>query len=218
LFKLFFVCALFATQLVNAQSSSVDAQRSAADRQRQQTMDAMTKSISTQMNAIRASRKIAAREATPAAFFVLDPELQPASASTGPACDPMSAIAAQGLASKAAAANQISPELVFSVMRRESAFLPCAVSDKGALGLMQLMPETAMQLGVIDPLDAEQNVLGGAKYLRELFARYSGDLNKTLGAYNAGPGRVDDYDGVPPFPETLNYVDSILNSLQPAKH
>jgi soluble lytic murein transglycosylase-like protein len=215
--KLFFVLATFmaTVRMVRAQSGSVEAQRSAADRQRQQTMDAMTKSVSAQMNAIRASRKIAAREATPEAFFVLDPELQPAS--TAPACDPMSAIEAQALASKAAAANQISPELVFSVMRQESAFVPCAVSDKGALGLMQLMPETATQLGVFDPLDAEQNVLGGAKYLKQLFTRYSGDLNKTLGAYNAGPGRVDDYDGVPPFPETLNYVDSILNSLQPAR-
>jgi soluble lytic murein transglycosylase-like protein len=214
--KLFFVFALLATRMMNAQTSSVEAQRSAADRQRQQTIDAMMKSVSTQMNAIRVSRKIPAREATPEAFLVLDPELQPAS--TAPACDPMSAIAAQALASKAAAANQISPELVFSVMRQESAFVPCAVSDKGALGLMQLMPETATQLGVIDPLDAEQNVLGGAKYLRQLSTRYSGDLNKTLGAYNAGPGRVDDYDGVPPFPETLNYVDSIMNSLQPAHH
>ena len=82
---------------------------------------------------------------------------------------------------------------------------------------MQLMPETAKQLGVDDALDAEQNVSAGAKYLKQLFNRYSGDLNKTLGAYNAGPGRVDDYDGIPPFPETLNYVDSILNSLQPPK-
>ncbi len=216
-FKLFFVFAFFAAQMMNGQTSSVEAQTSAGDRQRQQTIDAMTKSVSTQMNAIRASRKIAVREPSPEAFFVLDPELKPASSSS-PACDPMSAMAAQSLASKAAAANQISPELVFAVMRQESAFVPCAVSDKGALGLMQLMPDTATQLGVFDPLDAEQNVLGGAKYLKQLFTRYSGDLNKTLGAYNAGPGRVDDYDGVPPFPETLNYVDSIMNSLQPAKH
>jgi soluble lytic murein transglycosylase-like protein len=81
---------------------------------------------------------------------------------------------------------------------------------------MQLMPGTAEDLGVADPLDAEANVLGGAKFLRKLLDRYDGDLNRTLGAYNAGPARVDESQGVPPFPETTNYVDSILDALRNA--
>ncbi len=178
----------------------------------------MAASLSAQMKAVRGAVKVSLpKPPAEPTFFIFDPELATA-ASAEPSCDAMSPIAAQALAARAATANQLSPDLVFAVMRQESAFVPCAVSSKGALGLMQLMPATAEQLGVGDPLDAEQNVLGGAKYLKQLYTRYAGDLNKTLGAYNAGPGNVDDYDGVPPFPETQNYVDSILTSLQPASH
>ena len=200
----------------SAQMSAVEAQGAAAERQMQQTVNAMGASIAIQMNALRSAAKLATRAPAESAFFIFDPELtKPANT---PSCEPMSPMAAQALAAKAANSNQISPDLVFAVMRQESAFVPCAVSDKGALGLMQLMPATAKELGAGDPLDADQNVLAGAKYLKQLLTRYSGDLNRTLGAYNAGPGRVDDFDGVPPFPETVNYVDSILSSLKPASH
>ena len=98
-------------------------------------------------------------------------------------------------------------------MRQESAFKPCAVSAKGAMGLMQLIPGTAAGLGVKDPFDPEQNVLGGAKLLKQLMDRYSGDLSMTLSAYNAGTRPVDAADGVPMIPETIDYVSRILARL-----
>jgi soluble lytic murein transglycosylase-like protein len=99
------------------------------------------------------------------------------------------------------------------VIQQESGARPCAVSSKGALGLMQLMPATSDQFGVNDPFDAEQNINAGARLLRQLLTRYSGDVSKTLAAYNAGPGRVDQTDGIPSIPETVHYVSSILSSL-----
>lgn len=98
--------------------------------------------------------------------------------------------------------------LVRSVMSAESAYQPGAVSPKGAIGLMQLMPATAQQLGA-DATDPVQNVDAGARYLRDLLAKYDGQLWHALAAYNAGPGAVDRYNGVPPYAETINYVKRI---------
>jgi soluble lytic murein transglycosylase-like protein len=98
-------------------------------------------------------------------------------------------------------------------MWQESDFRNCAVSAKGALGLMQLLPSTADGLGVKDPFDPEANVLGGARLLRQLMDRYGGDLSLTLSAYNAGSAKVDATMGVPMIPETLNYVNRILSRL-----
>jgi soluble lytic murein transglycosylase-like protein len=98
--------------------------------------------------------------------------------------------------------------LVRSVMATESSFQPGAVSPKGAIGLMQLMPATAQSLGV-DPRDPVQNVDGGTRYLRDLLLLYGGRLWHAAAAYNAGPGAVDKYNGVPPYRETLRYVDKI---------
>ena len=114
-----------------------------------------------------------------------------------------------------ASRERIRPELLMEVVRRESAFDPCAVSSKGAVGLMQLMPATASSLGVTDPFEPEQNLAAGAKYLGSLLERYAGDLRLALSAYNAGPARVDEYRGVPPFEETQNYVSAILARLEP---
>src|SRR5205085_361018 len=98
--------------------------------------------------------------------------------------------------------------------RQESGSRPCAVSAKGAQGLMQLMPATSQQFGVADPFDARQNIQAGAKFLKQLLTRYGGDVTKALAAYNAGPGRVDQAGGaVPGIPETIHYVSSILSSL-----
>lgn len=103
----------------------------------------------------------------------------------------------------------VDEKLVRSVISVESAWRPDAVSPKGAIGLMQLMPGTAKMLSV-DPKDPVQNVEGGVKYLAQLSEKYSGDLEKILAAYNAGPGRVDQYDGIPPFKETEAYVKRVL--------
>jgi soluble lytic murein transglycosylase-like protein len=105
----------------------------------------------------------------------------------------------------------IDADLLYSVIRAESDFNPRAVSPKGACGLMQLMPPTAGKLGVADSFDAASNVEAGTRYLRELLDRYHYDLAKALAAYNAGPARVDQYHGVPPFHETRVYVARIIH-------
>jgi soluble lytic murein transglycosylase-like protein len=104
---------------------------------------------------------------------------------------------------------EVEPDLARAVMRMESGGNPNAVSRAGAIGLMQLMPATAKGLGV-NPKDPERNLEGGIKYLAQLSDKYDGDYVKTLAAYNAGPGRVDSYGGVPPFPETQRYVKNVM--------
>lgn len=104
----------------------------------------------------------------------------------------------------------MSPSLVESVIRVESAFNASAVSRKGAQGLMQLMPQTASSLGVRNAFDPRQNIEGGVRHLRYLIDRYPGNLPLALAAYNAGAGAVDTYRGIPPYPETQDYVRRIL--------
>ena len=115
-----------------------------------------------------------------------------------------------GIIDDAARRYRIDPALLDSVIRQESGFRPDVVSSAGAVGLMQLMPGTARELGVSDPFDPAQNVEGGAKYLRSLLDRYDGRLDLALAAYNAGPGAVDHFGGVPPYRETREYVSSIM--------
>lgn len=114
-----------------------------------------------------------------------------------------------GLIRLTAAEHRVSPALVKAVIAAESSFNQLAVSNKGAQGLMQLMPETAAELGVMDAFSADQNVDGGARYLREMLDRY-GDLSRAVAAYNAGPTAVDHYRGIPPYPETRDYVKRVL--------
>lgn len=118
------------------------------------------------------------------------------------------------LAASAARKFALPEGFVKSVMRAESGFNPAAVSPKGATGLMQLMPDTARQLGV-DPHDPRQNAEGGAQYLRELLARYEDQPDQVLlalAAYNAGPGAVEKYHGVPPYRETREYIVRVLKN------
>ena len=112
---------------------------------------------------------------------------------------------------------RLDPDLLDSVIRAESGFNPHAVSPKGAQGLMQLMPNTASKLGVPNAFDPEANVDGGTRYLRELLERYNFDLIKALAAYNAGPHRVEQYGGVPPYRETRHYVASIVRDFNRKK-
>jgi soluble lytic murein transglycosylase-like protein len=122
----------------------------------------------------------------------------------------------QELADAAADRYGLPRELVRSVMAAESGFQPWAVSPKGAIGLMQLMPDTAQALGA-DPRDPAQNVDAGARYLRDLLEKYNYGLRHALAAYNAGPGAVDRYNGVPPYRETINYVERIEKKLRAAE-
>jgi hypothetical protein len=117
----------------------------------------------------------------------------------------------------ASANYHLDPDLVNSVIHAESGFNAHAVSPKGARGLMQLMPGTATQLGVNDAFDPQANVEGGSHYLRELLERYNFDLVKALAAYNAGPERVEQYQGVPPFRETRAYVARIVHEYNTKK-
>jgi soluble lytic murein transglycosylase-like protein len=118
------------------------------------------------------------------------------------------------VAAEAARRHGVDPELVLAVVDVESAFRTDAVSPKGALGLMQLMPATAAALGVTDPFDPAQNLDAGARHLRALLLAHDGDLEKALAAYNAGSEAVRRHGGVPPYPETRDYVRKVLGRYQ----
>lgn len=123
---------------------------------------------------------------------------------------PKAAATPQDLVDKAILDYGLRRELVRSLVAAESGFKPEAVSPKGAIGLMQLMPGTARMYGA-DPRNAEQNVNAGAQYFRELLEKYNGDAVRALAAYNAGPGAVDKYHGIPPYPETQAYVSRVIH-------
>jgi len=108
--------------------------------------------------------------------------------------------------------HSLDPKLVRAVVQVESGFRPRALSRKGAIGLMQLMPETAKAMSVSDPWDPEQNLEGGSSYLRQLLDQFSGDLELALAGYNAGPGAVGRYGGIPPYKETIAYVQKVMTA------
>jgi hypothetical protein len=116
----------------------------------------------------------------------------------------------EGSIQKAAARYNLSADLIRGVIRAESNFQPEAVSSAGAQGLMQLMPQTAGELGVTKPFDIRQNIDGGSRYLRQMLDRFDGNLTLALAAYNAGPGAVEKYEGRVPYAETREYVQRVL--------
>jgi soluble lytic murein transglycosylase-like protein len=155
------------------------------------------------------------------AGFEAEEYVPPAPAIPTPAAQPDDAARRQAeacpteLADAAADKYGLPRRLVRSVIAAESDFEPRAVSPKGAIGLMQLVPATAQALGA-DPRDPAQNVDAGTRYLRDLLEKYDGGLWHALAAYNAGPGAVDKYQGVPPYPETINYIGRIDRDLKKA--
>lgn len=116
----------------------------------------------------------------------------------------------EGIIGQACREFNVDPLLVKAIIRAESGFDHRAVSKKGAKGLMQLMPETAQAMNVEDPFSPEENIFGGTRYLSLLLERYNHDKELALAAYNAGPEVVEKYKGVPPFPETLSFIDRVI--------
>jgi hypothetical protein len=119
---------------------------------------------------------------------------------------------------EAGALYQVSPTLIRAVMQAESAFDPLAISPAGAMGLMQLMPETAGAFDIVDPFDPRENIMGGTRLLRELLDAHHHNIPLVLAAYNAGPTAVARYGGVPPFRETQGYVKKIITLLANARN
>jgi soluble lytic murein transglycosylase-like protein len=178
---------------------------------------AMAPSIARQRVSIQKQAALTTPPAAPAgshspgsSFFTTPFALTEASA---PDCDPLPADQLDPLIKAAAEKSGVDAKLVQAVVDRESAGRPCALSAKGAEGLMQLMPEAAQELEVDDPFDPQQNVEAGAKLLRSLLDRYNNDPSLALSAYNAGSGRVDQAEGIPAIPETADYVTAILEKL-----
>jgi len=176
-----------------------------------QSVSAMHSSLDAQRQAIRRQSGRAAGQS----FFLLPPAAHTVHISSTPACDPLPAAAVDSLVGQAADREGIDPALIRGVMRQESAFRPCAVSEKGAMGLMQLMPGTAADLGVADPFNPQENLGAGAHFLKQLLLMYGGNVSLALGAYNAGSSRVNQFGGIPLVPETMDYVQKILAMMPP---
>lgn len=200
-------------QSLQRQRRSVDNMAESLSHQRQRrSVESMADSLANQQRSLTKQRgaSLAADFFRPAPWVPAQPALAPSG------CDSLPSQFIDSLIDSASKTSSVAPELIRGVMQQESAFRPCAVSPKGAMGLMQLEPGTASDLGVKNPFDPADNVLGGARLLRQLLDRYAGDLPMTLGAYNAGSGRVDAAMGVPAIPETIDYVKRILDKLPAA--
>lgn len=186
---------------------------------------AMDASVALQRKAVAAMQIPIAKQR--AALAGARPEVAAAGASAEPAsaffmlswpalgagCDPLPEAELDPLIEQAAQKEEVDASLLRAVAQQESGFRSCAVSPKGAMGLMQLMPATAQELGVTDPFDPAESLLSGARLLKQLLTRFGGDKALALGAYNAGPARVQESGGIPQIPETIHYVQQILSQL-----
>lgn len=216
----------------NAAKSMQAVMENVAEEQRKATLSAMQAALSKQHSSLAAARtEQAGKEMTPQkidgpaldSFFLLPPPSPLAERLTAPAaplaqasdvaCEPAPHVEITPLVRNAAQREGLDPNLLTLIIEQESAYRPCAVSQKGALGIMQLMPDTTEAFDVKDPFDPRQNIDAGAKYLKQLLTRYGGDLGKTLAAFNAGPAKVDEAGGVPQIAETTAYVNEILQKL-----
>jgi soluble lytic murein transglycosylase-like protein len=166
---------------------------------------AMEPSLAKQRASVRAQVEAAATHSTSWNIPMVVPDAA--------GCEPVSQPELARMIDDIAPRENVNPALVREVARQESGFHPCAVSPKGAAGLMQLMPATQIQFQVKNPFSAKESLEAGSKLLRDLLDRYHGDLSLALSAYNAGAQTVDKAGAVPEIPETKNYVFGILNRL-----
>jgi len=198
-----FLCILFAVGAV-AQTPTPPAPSKPAETF-QSAIEKQRAAIAIQRLAVRKQSEMAAqrRAASP-------PEIEAPAAD----CDPIADPELSPLIDKAAKQNQLQPKLIRGVIEQESAFHACAVSAKGAKGLMQLMPATIEQFKVADVFDPQQNIEAGAALLRRLLDKYKGDTKLALAAYNAGPATVDKTGGIPDIKETQDYVEQIIKKTQ----
>ena len=177
---------------------------------------AMTEALLKQRaSVIRQVASVMGKAPTPSASFFMVPWVESPVPFNQPPCDPIPAAQLDKLVEESAQQTGLKPDLVRAVIEQESGARPCAVSWKGAQGLMQLMPATSESFGVRDPFDPRQNIEAGTKLLKQLLTKYNNDVSLALAAYNAGEGRVDREGGVPQIPETVNYVNSIQSKLPP---
>ncbi len=175
---------------------------------------AMAESIAKQRAAVmKQVASVMGKAPKPVASFFTVPWVESPAPFNMPPCDPVPAAELDKLVQENSQQQGVKEDLIRGVIAEESAGRPCAVSWKGAQGLMQLMPATAEQFGVTDPFDPRQSVEAGTKLLKQLLTKYNNDVSLALAAYNAGEGRVDKDGGVPQIPETQNYVNDIQSKL-----
>jgi soluble lytic murein transglycosylase-like protein len=167
-------------------------------------MEKQRAAIAIQRQAVRKQAEMAAQ------WRAASPEIDSPAAD----CDTVPVPELTPLIEGAAKRHQVEPRLLLGVIEQESSFHACAVSAKGAKGLMQLMPATIEQFNVADVFDPAQNIEAGTTFLRQLLDKYKGDLKLALAAYNAGAGAVDNSGGVPDIQETQNYVEAIMKKIR----
>jgi soluble lytic murein transglycosylase-like protein len=172
----------------------------------------MEESIARQKESIRKQTGAASSDSFFTVGWTSAPMIAPMA--EAPDCPPLGDTDSAPLIKAAATANKLDPALIRALIQQESGFYPCAVSPMGAMGLMQLMPETAERFHVTDPFNSKENVRAGTQYLKQLMEYFKGDLRLALAAYNAGVGKVDgNPPSVPEIPETQDYVNAIMQAL-----